>query len=192
MNKRDFDYTQPFRKLIFEKRLNVKEISYVDLLNTREWFVKRIQILNRDNFFCKTCGAGETEFEQEGIYFIPFEQHKSETKFIEGFEVSNYAIAGSSAHPIGLHVHHKYYIEDKLPWDYPEDALITMCAKCHYEFHLNNQVDYFDKNGQKLILTPCYRCHAAGHFHEYKHVQAGICFRCNGAKYEEHISQKTD
>jgi len=30
-----------------------------------------------------------------------------------------------------LHVHHKYYTDDKKPWEYPEDALITLCKGCH-------------------------------------------------------------
>jgi hypothetical protein len=188
MNRRDFDYVKPFRILVFgHGRQNVKDISYSELLNTREWFVKRIQILNRDNFFCKNCGAGETEYESEREFLIPNENSKTEIKIIEGYEVTNYAIAGISEHPIELHVHHKYYIKDKLPWDYPDDALITLCAKCHFEFHENNNVNYFDKNGSQIKLTPCHRCHGAGHFPEYNHVQWGICFRCNGNKFEELI-----
>lgn len=30
-----------------------------------------------------------------------------------------------------LHVHHLYYIKGNDPWDYPNDALITMCFECH-------------------------------------------------------------
>lgn len=30
-----------------------------------------------------------------------------------------------------LHVHHKYYLPDKDPWDYPEEVLITLCEECH-------------------------------------------------------------
>lgn len=29
-----------------------------------------------------------------------------------------------------LHIHHKYYMKCD-PWEYPEDALITLCAGCH-------------------------------------------------------------
>lgn len=35
----------------------------------------------------------------------------------------------------GLHVHHLYYIGNNNPWDYPEDALVTLCAKCHEKIH---------------------------------------------------------
>lgn len=30
-----------------------------------------------------------------------------------------------------LHVHHKYYIQHRDPWDYPDFALITLCKDCH-------------------------------------------------------------
>jgi len=30
-----------------------------------------------------------------------------------------------------LHVHHRYYIRNKDPWDYPEQILITLCENCH-------------------------------------------------------------
>jgi hypothetical protein len=33
---------------------------------------------------------------------------------------------------VGLvHVHHLYYEYNKDPWDYPDDALITLCNECH-------------------------------------------------------------
>jgi hypothetical protein len=32
-----------------------------------------------------------------------------------------------------LKVHHKYYVQGKEPWDYPPDALVTLCEKCHAE-----------------------------------------------------------
>lgn len=30
-----------------------------------------------------------------------------------------------------LHVHHRYYDEGKDPWDYPSEALVTLCKDCH-------------------------------------------------------------
>jgi hypothetical protein len=35
-----------------------------------------------------------------------------------------------------LHVHHRYYISRRDPWDYPDWALVTLCKKCH-----DNQYD---------------------------------------------------
>lgn len=30
-----------------------------------------------------------------------------------------------------LHVHHRYYLRGKKPWEYEDDALITLCEDCH-------------------------------------------------------------
>lgn len=30
-----------------------------------------------------------------------------------------------------LHVHHKAYLRDREPWDYPICALVTLCEECH-------------------------------------------------------------
>ena len=32
-----------------------------------------------------------------------------------------------------LKVHHKYYLQNKEPWEYPPEALITLCENCHTE-----------------------------------------------------------
>lgn len=34
-----------------------------------------------------------------------------------------------------LQVHHQYYEGDNAPWDYPDDALITLCRECHNAVH---------------------------------------------------------
>lgn len=34
-----------------------------------------------------------------------------------------------------LQVHHLYYLKDKMPWDYPKEALVTMCKGCHGKEH---------------------------------------------------------
>lgn len=34
-----------------------------------------------------------------------------------------------------LHVHHKYYLPNFDPWEYPLDSLITFCEKCHEAQH---------------------------------------------------------
>lgn len=86
-----------------------------------------------------------------------------------------------------LHVHHKFYDKSKLPWEYPYDAFQTLCWECHEKLHQNFKIPVYDS--QKIIdyLTPCKRCNGAGEFPEYYHVENGICFECNGAKYQELI-----
>lgn len=35
-----------------------------------------------------------------------------------------------------LHVHHKYYLENHKPWEYTDDALVTLCEECHSWVHI--------------------------------------------------------
>lgn len=91
-------------------------------------------------------------------------------------------------HVRGLQVHHSYYQEGAMPWDYPDRDLTTLCWICHEKLHAKEKIPFLDRDGfEKGSLTPCYRCHSAGYFPEYNHVEDGICFRCRGARYEEHI-----
>jgi cytochrome c553 len=90
----------------------------------------------------------------------------------------------------GLHIHHIYYQDGLLPWQYPSSALITFCWRCHEEHHKNEKIQHRDQSGKIIgVLTPCYRCHGAGLFPEYAHVEQGICFRCHGARFEELIEE---
>ncbi len=34
-----------------------------------------------------------------------------------------------------LEVHHTYYLKDKMPWQVPDDCLITLCRSCHQKEH---------------------------------------------------------
>lgn len=82
-----------------------------------------------------------------------------------------------------LHVHHKYYIEDKSPWEYDNDALITLCSDCHSETHNQEATPLFSEDGQLLIsdLPICNRCNGRGVLPQYKYYMNGVCFKCHGA-----------
>lgn len=89
-----------------------------------------------------------------------------------------------------LHVHHRYYQEETLPWEYPDSALITLCWRCHEEYHKNNKVEWLDKKGlKKGVLIPCSKCHGAGYFPQYSHIQNGICFQCRGMRYKQFFEE---
>lgn len=34
-----------------------------------------------------------------------------------------------------LQVHHTYYIDGSLPWNYPDYSLMTVCRDCHKTYH---------------------------------------------------------
>ena len=90
-----------------------------------------------------------------------------------------------------LNVHHKYYEIGKLPWEYTSDSLYTLCQHCHHLFHeaFKPLVYTRDENDRllRMELTPCYRCNGVGRLPEYSHVKHGVCFRCNGERFEELI-----
>lgn len=52
----------------------------------------------------------------------------------EILERDNYTCqkCGATSH---LNVHHKYYNQSKLAWEYPNEALMTLCADCHENEH---------------------------------------------------------
>lgn len=98
-----------------------------------------------------------------------------------------------SKEPVELHVHHKYYVDGRKPWDYPNDALITLCSECHEKLHRGRlaEVPVYTCDLQGVYIkknyTPCQRCHGQGYLKEYLYYQGGICFRCHGRKFEELI-----
>jgi hypothetical protein len=47
----------------------------------------------------------------------------------------------------GLHIHHKYYQEGLLAWEYPSQSLITLCEQCHEEIHHKEKIQHRDQEG---------------------------------------------
>lgn len=39
-----------------------------------------------------------------------------------------------------LHVHHTYYKHGLLAWEYPDEALTTLCSVCHEELHKKEKI----------------------------------------------------
>ncbi len=84
-----------------------------------------------------------------------------------------------------LQVHHRYYVKGKLPWDYPDDALVPLCEKCHSEFH---GAVYEEVNGAFILcpnLRRCKRCGGTGYLPEFDYFENGKCFQCNGSGFED-------
>ncbi len=64
-----------------------------------------------------------------------------------------------------LIVHHRYYLRDTEPWDYYDDALVTLCQACHDSEHETIDQDYahlrhalsragaFGENAQNLAIA---------------------------------------
>lgn len=56
-----------------------------------------------------------------------------------------------------LHVHHTYYINGNLAWEYPDEALITLCNKCHKEVHRTTKIQV--KRPKRKVLTRLEKLH---------------------------------
>jgi len=81
----------------------------------------------------------------------------------------------------GLNIHHKYYIKGHKPWEYDNDALVTLCKDCHKKRHESSSVRYYDQENKFIgTLKVCDRCGGSGYLSQYIHVENGICFKCGG------------
>ena len=62
-----------------------------------------------------------------------------EERRLELLDRDNYECqcCGATADEALLQVHHRYYEEGLLPWDYPDAALVTLCEDCHKRLHRN-------------------------------------------------------
>jgi hypothetical protein len=65
--------------------------SYSEWLRDPRWQKKRLEIMQRDGFACRSCSSTTAT----------------------------------------LNVHHNYYERRRLPWEYNESALVTLCEDCH-------------------------------------------------------------
>lgn len=180
------------KKLLEEKPK--EQITYQDLLYTDEWEIKRKSIIERDGKRCTQCNYAATgsyaHFDKEkNLYNYLTDDGTVEKQYVlddNGFlidvEVPRIVVTYKAYH---LQVHHKYYILNRFPWEYKDDALITLCNWCHSELHIQSNIEIFNDesftNGK--VLTPCNRCNGTGWFEQYSHVQGGICFECSGKRF---------
>lgn len=84
---------------------------------------------------------------------------------------------GKSGLPI--EVHHIYYKANTQPWEYDNDALMSVCHSCHKHIHQTREIPFLDSNGN--LARSCDRCNGNGYIPEYNHIASGICFKCHGA-----------
>jgi len=50
-----------------------------------------------------------------------------------------------------LQVHHKLYVNGRLPWEYHHDYLVTLCEECHKKQHDEQSIENFVTMDRKLI-----------------------------------------
>jgi dTDP-4-amino-4,6-dideoxygalactose transaminase len=109
-------------------------LTYAQLLQTQEWKSRRKEILKRDGFKCTCCNKAATisfydhkikrnvHFQDSGVVMLKTTYDRD--GFIQTVEEQEIIPAKNN---IILHVHHKYYIHNHAPWNYTDNALITVC-----------------------------------------------------------------
>jgi len=108
----------------------------------------------------------------ENDFKIPAPPLVDKTKYDNWIKVKN------------LHIHHKYYQENYRAWEYPNDALITLCWFCHEALHKETEIEIRDKFGNVInSKRTCTRCFGAGYIPHFSHIENGICFKCNGNRF---------
>jgi len=91
-----------------------------------------------------------------------------------------------------LQVHQKYYLWGNALCEYHNDALITLCDKCHNDVHKNVSIPWKVYIGEILTdfnFTPCDRCYGTGWMEVYYYHKDGICLQCGGLQYQEILHQ---
>ncbi|MBK7038259.1 MAG: hypothetical protein IPH42_18520 [Bacteroidetes bacterium] len=144
-------------------------VNYSPLLHQTEGVIWEASLSTGDSFYLLTVSEDNT------------------------FRHIEYIIPTIIEKPIHIHIHHKFYYLKKYPWEYDNDCLIALCNECHFHLHDHEYIPVYENRDGMLVdlqLSPCERCNGAGVFPEYSHVEDGVCFRCNGERYEELILQK--
>lgn len=60
-------------------------------------------------------------------------------KRLEVMNEANFVCADCGDNSSTLHVHHKFYVKGRDPWEYETRELICLCEPCHQEEHLARQ-----------------------------------------------------
>lgn len=176
---------------VLKKYGSKEDIPYYILLETEEWKRKREEILERDGKKCLRCGTGDTNFgpglgHHELVTKTYTDTIRDPDGNIREYEIRHERVKGYEESRY-LQVHHKYYVYGDPPWRYKDEALETVCRKCHQKIHKEENIYVYesrDKISAKK-LTPCRRCGGKGVIPPYNHVKNGICFRCEGERFEE-------
>lgn len=66
-------------------------------------------------------------------YALKLKDPRWQRRRLEIMQRDDFACQKCSAKTDTLHVHHRFYIYGRSPWEYPDNALVTLCLNCHEE-----------------------------------------------------------
>ena len=145
-------------------------MTYAEKLLDPFWKTKRHWIIRRDNFKCVKCAKTKVDFSLKVTSVI------RDGKVIDISEAFHLI----PEHRLDLNVHHKYYREGLDPWEYNDEALITLCPECHKNEHETSIIPIYFASGEEGVVTICDRCQGSGYLPQFNHVMDGVCFKCWG------------
>jgi len=64
-------------------------------------------------------------------YWQKLQDPRWQKKRLEIFERDRFECRGCNSKEKMLTVHHSYYVSGRMPWNYPDGTLITLCNNCH-------------------------------------------------------------
>src|SRR5690349_502494 len=64
-------------------------------------------------------------------YFEKLKDPRWQKRRLEIFKRDEFCCTSCLSGSETLHIHHRYYDFNLEPWDYPDDALTTLCEDCH-------------------------------------------------------------
>lgn len=167
-------------------------IPYGEYLRTKNWELKRLEILDRDKFRCQHCGGYDTEIKRsDDENHIYYETIWSQVSIIEWTDLNGNKRISNLNPPeekpdkdYKLNVHHKKYIINRLPWDYNNEDLITLCNHCHKTEHENHKIPVYYEDGEVILnYDDCEKCGGSGYLPQYYYYKDGVCFKCWGTGF---------
>jgi hypothetical protein len=187
--------------------IQITPIGYSDFLSLRldlygydisdGYFVAYIDSVKNENDEVKTRLIALRPIQKVEILMksIPFDKISNQEFFLQMFghkglnELNSIEIESSKwSYCFNMHIHHKYYQDELLAWQYPLKAYETLCWDCHEELHKNHTIPHYDKCGELVdYYHRCKRCYASGWFPQFSHIRDGVCFNCEGERFEELI-----
>jgi hypothetical protein len=114
------------------------QVKYAD---SDPWGLRSYLIRERDNFQCQRCGV--IHYEYPRLYNLSGSKLSTVyhdytrldlTISIDNNLNFNLEFDDRLKNPV-LQVHHKYYLAGRANYDYPDEALITVCQSCHQHIH---------------------------------------------------------
>ena len=104
-----------------------KNIPYFELLEVEEWKQKRKEHPKEEVF------VNHVILNSGSLMPLLFTEHHTMTD-------RRIILPDLTPNSIYINVHHKFYIHEKLPWEYEDADLITICNLCHIDIHRKKKI----------------------------------------------------